>query len=87
VKNEKIDFGDRVAAAFVMFFASFITVFLIWLLISYFFARGTSGTPLSFNIVLYFSGFFTFLSFIASDLSLNIMSSIWKKIDALLKGM
>jgi len=84
MKKEKIQIDYRIASSAVMLLASLTTFTIIWLAMSYLFFRSTQEQYIHFNIVLYASGFFTFLSFVTPDLSLRIMSFIWKKIEDIL---
>jgi len=87
MEKEKIDFGSRIASAFVMFLASFITAIVIWLFILLLTAGPQHNDIPSFSPVFYFSVFFSFLSFLVPKLSLNIMAYIWGKMAALIKDL
>ena len=87
MKKENPDLGERGAASFVMLLASFTTFLILWLIISYFIVRATHDSYFSFNVVIYTTGVFTVISFFLPNTTLNIMSYIWKKMEALINAL
>ena len=87
MEKEKIEIGERIASAYVMFLASFTTATVIWLFILLLTGGAQHNDIPSFSPVLYFSVFFTLLSLFVPKLSLNIMAYIWGKIAAFIKAI
>ena len=85
MKKNKVTFGERIEASFLMLIASFLTALFLW---GFTFALSSKGGDLftfPFSFVFYFSGFFVFFAFVAPNKSIDAIGWLWKKIENFLK--
>ena len=87
MKKEQVTLGDRLSVAVVMFLAAFLTGTVIWGVSFYFSAKTFFEFYLPFYSVLYFSGSFLLLAFLAPNRSFDIISGIWKRMESLGKAL
>ena len=87
MENNKTTFGDRFAASFIMFVASFITAIIIWGFVFFFVGKAGGIFIFPFIFVIYTTAAFTILAFISPKISLSCIGWVWGKIDKFIKAL